>query len=98
QWAAGWPGTSVGTFGGVIEVIDFTESKDGKYRMLVKPDPTENKWPTQLRVGSKVFGWVMLDDVPIWWEVWRQLNGFPPNMPEDNKQKEEDIKPKTAGK
>jgi multidrug resistance efflux pump len=85
QWATGWPGSSFGTFGGIIQVIDFTESKDGKYRILVTPDPTEDKWPAQLRVGSQAYGWVMLDDVPIWYEIWRELNGFPAKMPEKDK-------------
>jgi hypothetical protein len=26
----------------------------------------------------------MLNDVPIWYEMWRQLNGFPPSIYEDN--------------
>jgi hypothetical protein len=34
----------------------------------------------QLRQGSGVLGWTMLDDVPIWFELWRQLNGFPPSL------------------
>ena len=42
------------------------------------------KWPVELRQGSGVFGWVMLDEVPIWFEIWRQLNGFPPTIDEEN--------------
>jgi hypothetical protein len=42
--------------------------------------PGDQPWPEQLRVGSGVVGWVMLDDVPIWYELWRQLNGFPPSL------------------
>ena len=85
QWAAGWPGSSFGTFGGVVQVIDYTDSKDGKYRILITPDPAEGKWPAQLRVGSQAYGWVMLNDVPIWYEIWRQLNGFPAKMPDPDK-------------
>ena len=47
--------------------------------MLVIPDPKDDPWPTQLRVGSGVYGWVMLKDVPVWYELWRQFNGFPPD-------------------
>ncbi|WP_078063072.1 HlyD family secretion protein [Solirubrum puertoriconensis] len=76
---SGWPGTSFGTFGGVVAVIDNLDSQ-GRYRILVTPDPDEEPWPKPLRVGSGVYGWALLDDVPIWYELWRQLNGFPPNF------------------
>ncbi|WP_400191314.1 HlyD family secretion protein [Hymenobacter sp. B81] len=76
---SGWPGTSFGTFGGRVAVIDNLDSQ-GRYRILVTPDPDEEPWPRPLRVGSGVYGWALLDDVPIWYELWRQLNGFPPNF------------------
>lgn len=81
---SGWPSVAVGTFGGIVRVIDYTESPDkgGRYRMLVVPDPDDEPWPEQLRMGSGVYGWVMLDTVPIWYEIWRQLNGFPPSLEE----------------
>ena len=75
---SGWPGTSFGTFGGVVSVIDNIDSQ-GQYRILVTPDPEHEAWPKPLRVGSGVYGWALLDDVPIWYELWRQVNGFPPN-------------------
>jgi multidrug resistance efflux pump len=79
---SGWPAVAVGTFAGRVVVIDAVSSENGKYRLLVKPDvmPGDQPWPEQLRVGSGVVGWVMLDDVPIWYELWRQLNGFPPSL------------------
>ena len=77
---SGWPSVSVGTFGGVIDVIDFVDSKEGKYRILVRPDHNDDPWPKQIRIGSGVKGWAMLDEVPIWFELWRQLNGFPPRV------------------
>lgn len=79
---SGWPTVAVGTFGGEVAVIDAVASKGGKYRLLVRPKVSghDPKWPEQLRVGSGVYGWVMLDDVPIWYEIWRQLNGFPPSL------------------
>jgi multidrug resistance efflux pump len=79
---SGWPSVAVGTFGGQIEVIDFVNSPDGSYRILVVPDPNDEPWPEQLRMGSGVYGWAMLDEVPIWYEIWRQLNGFPPSLKE----------------
>jgi membrane fusion protein, adhesin transport system len=77
---SGWPSVAVGTFGGKIAVIDYVNSQAGTYRILVVPDPSDEPWPEQLRMGSGVYGWAMLNDVPIWYEIWRQLNGFPPNL------------------
>lgn len=77
---SGWPSVAVGTFGGVIQVIDLTISPDGRYRVLVVPDPAEEPWPQQVRVGSGVLGWAMLDEVRVWFELWRVLNGFPPSV------------------
>ncbi len=91
---SGWPSISVGTFGGTVEVIDYVNTKPGEFRILVIPDPKDTKWPKQIRVGSGIKGWVMLDDVKVWYELWRQLNGFPPSlyaepeMEEPNKKKE----------
>lgn len=77
---SGWPSVSVGTFGGVVSVIDKVETKGGEFRILVSPDPEDEPWPEQLRVGSGTKGWVMLDNVAVWYEIWRQLNGFPPSL------------------
>lgn len=79
---AGWPSVAVGTFGGIVQVIDQTDSPGGTYRILVVPDPEEEPWPASppLRVGSGVIGWAMLDTVPLWFELWRLLNGFPPTV------------------
>jgi hypothetical protein len=77
---AGWPGASVGTFGGKIAVIDYIDSYEGKYRILVVPDETHETWPKGVRVGSGVYGWAMLKEVPVWYELWRQFNGFPPEF------------------
>lgn len=77
---SGWPSVSVGTFGGTVEAIDYFSTRPGEFRILVVPDNNEEPWPEQLRVGSGTQGWVMLDNVPIWYEIWRQLNGFPPSI------------------
>jgi len=80
---SGWPSVSVGSFGGTVEVIDYVNTKPGEFRILVIPDKEDEKWPTQIRNGSGTQGWVMLDDVPVWYEIWRQLNGFPPSLYEE---------------
>ena len=80
---SGWPSAAVGTFGGSVTVIDVVSSVGGKYRLLVRPaqpQPGDQRWPKQLRMGSGVQGWVILDTVPVWYEIWRQLNGFPPTL------------------
>lgn len=77
---SGWPSISVGSFGGTVEVVDVVNTRAGEFRILVTPDKTDTAWPRQLRVGSGIKGWVMLDSVPIWYELWRQLNGFPPSL------------------
>jgi membrane fusion protein, adhesin transport system len=77
---SGWPSISVGTFGGTVRVIDYVNTLPGQFRILVTPDPGDIAWPRQLRIGSGTMGWVMLDSVPVWYELWRQLNGFPPSL------------------
>lgn len=76
---SGWPQLSFGTFGGKVVVIDNFANAEGMYRMLVVPDPNDTAWPEALRVGSGAQGIALLREVPIWYEVWRQLNGFPPD-------------------
>ncbi|NBP69043.1 MAG: HlyD family efflux transporter periplasmic adaptor subunit [Cytophagia bacterium] len=80
---SGWPSVSVGTFGGTVKVIDYVSSKPGEFRLIVLPDEKDEQWPKQLRVGSGIKAWVMLNDVPVWYELWRQLNGFPPSLYEE---------------
>jgi multidrug efflux pump subunit AcrA (membrane-fusion protein) len=79
----GWPSAAVGTFGGHVILIDQTETK-GKFRIVAIPDPAEagdpvTRWPGErfLRQGVRAKGWVLLREVPLWWEVWRRVNGFP---------------------
>jgi adhesin transport system membrane fusion protein len=81
---SGWPSVAVGTFAGKIASIDRVASANGKYRLLVRqtiPTPSnDSPWPRQLRQGSGVYGRVILRSVPVWYEIWRQLNGFPPSL------------------
>ncbi len=75
---SGWPGVSYGTFEGEIYAIDNFISKNGKFRILVKPKDTYAPWPDPVRAGSGASGMIMLSEVPVWYEIWRQINGFPP--------------------
>ena len=76
---SGWPELSYGTFGGRVYAIDNFISENGKYRVLVQPDEQDKPWPSALRVGSGANAMSLLQDVSIWYELWRQLNGFPPD-------------------
>ncbi|MCB9741362.1 MAG: HlyD family efflux transporter periplasmic adaptor subunit [Alphaproteobacteria bacterium] len=77
---SGWPSVAVGTFGGQIAFIDAADDGYGRFRVLVTPDPSEPAWPaaSYLRQGAKAKGWVLLAEVPLGYELWRQLNDFPP--------------------
>ena len=85
---SGWPSVAVGTFAGTVVAIDASGDLQNKYRILVKPDylrienGEEAIWPTAdvLRPGTQAVGWVILDEVPMWYEFWRILNGFPPTI------------------
>lgn len=76
----GWPSVAVGTFGGRVQLVDATDTNAGKFRILVVPDPKDDPWPSAayLRQGVQAKGWVLLKMVPLGWELWRQFNGFPP--------------------
>ena len=76
---SGWPEMSYGTFGGEIVAIENFISENGKFRILIAPDKNEAKWPKKISIGSGAQTIALLDNVPIWFEVWRTLNGFPPN-------------------
>ncbi|MFC6267662.1 HlyD family secretion protein [Frigoriflavimonas asaccharolytica] len=76
---SGWPDGSYGTFGGTIIAYENTISPNGKFRTLVVPDKEDQKWPNQLRIGGGASGIALLKNVPIWYEIWRNINGFPPD-------------------
>ncbi len=92
---SGWPSVAVGTFGGEIVSVDATDDGKGKFRALVLPDPTDIPWPQDrfLRQGVRANGWVLLNQVPLWFEVWRNLNGFPPVVSVDEKDSGSKSKP-----
>lgn len=78
---SGWPSVAVGTFGGVISSVDSSISENGKFRVIVKKDQNE-KWPDErfLRHGAKAQAWILLNNVSLGYEFWRQLNSFPPSF------------------
>lgn len=90
--SVGWPQLAVGTFGGEVFFIDTTDDGTGRFRVVIAPKddvvdrgdgkgPVKVGWPDGeqwLRQGVRAKAWVLLDEVPLWFELWRQINGFPP--------------------
>lgn len=76
---SGWPNNSYGTFGGRVSMVENNRNENGKFRILVIPDNQEKPWPKELKLGTGVRGFALLKTVPIWYELWRQINGFPPD-------------------
>lgn len=76
----GWPSVAVGTFGGEVIAVDATDDGKGRFRLVIAPDAQDAEWPGTrwLRQGVRTKAWVLLRQVPLWREAWRQLNGFPP--------------------
>ena len=76
---SGWPNASYGTFGGKIVAVENSVSVNGKFRVLVAEDPDDKPWPYQLKVGTGANGIALMKNVPVWYELWRNVNGFPPD-------------------
>lgn len=80
---SGWQNVAIGIFHGMVRVVDAVDDGTGRFRVLVVPDTTRRMWPDArfLRQGTDVTGWVLLTEVPLGYELWRQLMGFPPQFP-----------------
>ncbi|MEY3598476.1 MAG: hypothetical protein RL521_898 [Bacteroidota bacterium] len=75
---SGWSQMSTGLFDGQIVGIDPVIQDNGQLRIWVKPQ-TADAWPAQLRQGGGVRAFMLLNDVPLGYELWRLLNAFPPD-------------------
>jgi hypothetical protein len=91
----GWPSVAVGTFGGLVYLVDPTANEKGQFRILVEPDPAQPSWPGEdyLRQGVRTQGWVLLNRVSLGWELWRQLNGFPPTREQPEQKSSQPLGP-----
>jgi len=76
---SGWPDNSYGTFAGEVLMVENNRNENGKFRILVIPDNQQKQWPTALKTGTGARGFALLNTVPVWYELWRQINGFPPD-------------------
>jgi len=96
---AGWPSVAVGTFGGTVAFVDAADDGRGKFRIVVVPDKGE-EWPSNrfLRQGVRANGWILLDEVRLGYEMWRQFNGFPPSLSSSEPGWTDSDKEKSGGK
>lgn len=78
---SGWPAIRFGTFGGIIKKVDPVSYEEGFYYAYITEDPDE-PWPSgeKLRLGTQATVWVALETVPVWYQLWRQMNALPPKM------------------
>lgn len=88
----GWPQLAIGTFAGEVVFVDASDDGHGRFRVLIGPaedvvdrgdgqGPVKVGWPDRerwLRQGTRANAWILLNEVPLWFELWRQINGFPP--------------------
>ena len=80
----GWPRSSVGLFAAKIRYIASQADTDGLFAVVL--EPTE-EWPSNARPGTTIHATLLLNDVPLWYELWRQFNGFPANGPGEKSDK-----------
>jgi hypothetical protein len=85
--------------------VDATDNDKGHFRILVRPDDKPDDWPGSewpdprfLRQGVRANGWVVLERVPLWFEIWRRMNAFPPvvSFEKESTQKKAAKPPKVA--
>ena len=76
-FAGGWPDQSFGTFAGKVRAVENNIDEKGMFRVIVVENPKEKKWPKQIKMGAGAQGIALLNDVPLWYELWRNINGFP---------------------
>ena len=83
---SGWPEVAIGTFGGIVQFVEPVADDNGRFTVWVKPDENEHPWPSEnfARLGSRVQGWVLLEEVKLGYEMWRQFNNFPPEQSPGN--------------
>lgn len=82
---SGWPSKAIGTFGGIVSTVDPSAQPNGRFRVLISEDPDNvEPWPEEryVRFGASVRSWILLETVPVGYELWRQMNNFPPELPQ----------------
>jgi multidrug efflux pump subunit AcrA (membrane-fusion protein) len=75
---SGWPGMSTGTYTARVVAIDKVISPEWQVQ-----DPgreSTNHWPSAIQVGTGVKAIALLNKVPLIYEIWSKINGFPPQF------------------
>lgn len=94
---SGWPSIAIGSFSGLVQTVDATDDGKGQFRVLVVPNPdAPDEWPDgrYLRPGVRANAWVLLKQVTLGYELWRQLNGFPVMLYDEEPKKDKTKPPK----
>lgn len=79
---SGLPQLSTGTFLGTVKLIDPSDDGRGRFRVIVsRKDGALWPAPELLRQGVRARGWVQMNQVPLWFEIWRLVNDLPPATP-----------------
>lgn len=90
---SGWPNTSYGTFAGKVIAVESNINANGLFKALVVEEKGKKPWPPQIKIGAGVQGIAILNDVPVWYELWRNINGFPADyytvQPDKSEKKDE---------
>ena len=76
---SGWPDASYGTYAGVVSAVESDVSDNGRFKVIIREDASYRKWPKELKIGTGANGIALLKNVPIWYELWRNINSFPPD-------------------
>jgi multidrug efflux pump subunit AcrA (membrane-fusion protein) len=76
---SGWPKASYGLFSGQVVAVESEVSPNGLFKVLVIESPGERPWPRELKMGTGASGIALLKNVPVWYELWRNVNSFPPD-------------------
>lgn len=77
---SGWPGAAIGSYPGKVWAVDRVARPDGSYRVIIEPDFQKQPWPEFIAMGSAVEAIALFKTVPLGYEFWRILNGFPPEF------------------
>jgi len=93
-----WPELMAGTYDGRIQVVDQSASANRQFRLWVVPETARRNWPSpvSVRQGTQVMGWVILNRVPLWYEIWRRVNLFPSDYESGEKSLKDLLLPKAG--
>lgn len=77
---SGWPDAAIGTFAGKVIYVEPVADAQGNFNVWIRADQNATPWPQEavVRFGSRVKAWILLEEVRLGYEMWRQLNNFPP--------------------